>query len=68
MFYESCRDVDKKRMEERPGHLFNRNSNNFIFTENIFNLYLWICPYISRHLLSLTPLQARCRRYSRGER
>ncbi|WP_250129497.1 hypothetical protein, partial [Escherichia coli] len=26
----------------------------------------WICPYISRHLLSLTPLQARCRRYSRG--
>ncbi|WP_369870896.1 cold shock domain-containing protein [Escherichia coli] len=28
----------------------------------------WICPYISRHLLSLTPLQARCRRYSRGER
>ncbi|WP_148999867.1 hypothetical protein, partial [Shigella sonnei] len=27
----------------------------------------WICPYISRHLLSLNPLQARCRRYSRGE-
>ncbi|MCK3016939.1 lysis protein, partial [Escherichia coli] len=25
----------------------------------------WICPYISRHLLSLNPLQARCRRYSR---
>ncbi|EFO4188406.1 melibiose carrier protein, partial [Escherichia coli] len=21
----------------------------------------WICPYISRHLLSLNPLQARCR-------
>lgn len=31
-------------------------------------LYRWICPYISRHLLSLNPLQARCRRYSRGER
>ena len=31
-------------------------------------LQLWICPYISRHLLSLNPLQARCRRYSRGER
>ncbi|MHA2471429.1 S-4TM family putative pore-forming effector (plasmid) [Shigella dysenteriae] len=31
-------------------------------------LGIWICPYISRHLLSLTPLQARCRRYSRGER
>ncbi len=30
--------------------------------------YYWICPYISRHLLSLNPLQARCRRYSRGER
>ncbi|NPR07282.1 hypothetical protein HC634_24310 [Escherichia coli] len=29
---------------------------------------VWICPYISRHLLSLNPLQARCRRYSRGER
>ena len=29
---------------------------------------LWICPYISRHLLSLNPLLARCRRYSRGER
>ncbi|WP_074404692.1 hypothetical protein, partial [Escherichia coli] len=26
---------------------------------------IWICPYISRHLLSLNPLQARCRRYSR---
>ncbi|RCO25009.1 porin, partial [Escherichia coli] len=26
---------------------------------------MWICPYISRHLLSLNPLQARCRRYSR---
>ncbi len=31
-------------------------------------LEAWICPYISRHLLSLNPLQARCRRYSRGER
>ena len=29
---------------------------------------VWICPYISRHLLSLNPLQAHCRRYSRGER
>ena len=31
-------------------------------------LPFWICPYISRHLLSLNPLLARCRRYSRGER
>ncbi len=30
--------------------------------------YSWICPYISRHLLSLNPLLACCRRYSRGER
>ncbi|HBZ3372017.1 TPA: hypothetical protein MG630_25575 [Klebsiella pneumoniae] len=30
--------------------------------------FKWICPYISRHLLSLNPLLARCRRYSRGER
>ncbi len=28
----------------------------------------WICPYISRHLLSLNPSLAHCRRYSRGER
>nr|WP_309597622.1 tape measure protein [Escherichia coli] len=39
---------------------------------NLGNMLLagsaWICPYISRHLLSLNPLQARCRRYSRGER
>ncbi len=34
------------------------------------DIYLndWICPYISRHLLSLNPLLACCRRYSRGER
>ncbi len=31
-------------------------------------VYQWICPYISRHLLSLNPLLACCRRYSRGER
>ena len=30
--------------------------------------FQWICPYISRHLLSLNPLLACCRRYSRGER
>ena len=33
-----------------------------------FGQRLWICPYISRHLLSLNPLLACCRRYSRGER
>ncbi len=34
----------------------------------VYGKWMWICPYISRHLLSLNPLQARCRRYSRGER
>ncbi|MFQ3427134.1 fimbrial protein, partial [Escherichia coli] len=37
---------------------------------NLGDLYTrnlqWICPYISRHLLSLNPLLACCRRYSRG--
>ncbi len=38
--------------------------------ENQIQAYVenWICPYISRHLLSLNPLLACCRRYSRGER
>ncbi len=36
--------------------------------KNIEKLIQWICPYISRHLLSLNPLLACCRRYSRGER
>ncbi|MDA6946858.1 YcgJ family protein, partial [Escherichia coli] len=31
-----------------------------------FTFANWICPYISRHLLSLNPLLACCRRYSRG--
>ncbi len=35
---------------------------------DIEGIVLWICPYISRHLLSLNPLLACCRRYSRGER
>ncbi|MGL7250003.1 hypothetical protein NA148_22205, partial [Salmonella sp. NW909] len=34
------------------------------FPQLVFNQ--WICPYISRHLLSLNPLLACCRRYSRG--
>ncbi len=44
--------------------VFNLNCTGNPDAQNI----LWICPYISRHLLSLNPLQARCRRYSRGER
>ncbi|MDZ8624556.1 fimbrial protein, partial [Escherichia coli] len=30
--------------------------------KNSARQFPWICPYISRHLLSLNPLQARCRR------
>ncbi len=41
-------------------------TNDYSFWMNAKEI--WICPYISRHLLSLNPLQARCRRYSRGER
>ncbi len=47
------------------------SDENIIFMRYVEKLHLdkyWICPYISRHLLSLNPLQARCRRYSRGER
>ncbi|AKI66987.1 hypothetical protein BFF47_23445 [Shigella sp. FC1764] len=50
-----------------------RSSGNLLEEESavlgqaVTNL-MWICPYISRHLLSLNPLQARSRRYSRGER
>lgn len=38
------------------------------FKQLLEKLPPWICPYISRHLSSLNPLLARCRRYSRGER
>ncbi|MDC3540962.1 hypothetical protein, partial [Escherichia coli] len=50
-------------------------SNNEIIAEEHFTGEIkkeeaqkgtWICPYISRHLLSLNPLLACCRRYSRG--
>ena len=44
------------------------NPNNTTIINSAVGYTTWICPYISRHLLSLNPLQARCRRYSRGER
>ncbi|MGA5905447.1 hypothetical protein ACPB24_22575, partial [Escherichia coli] len=44
----------------------NTQSNNSSPSETEVGVVtVWICPYISRHLLSLNPLQARCRRYSR---
>ncbi len=47
-----------------------RNELVPLLTQNSFvpDFRVWICPYISRHLLSLNPLLACCRRYSRGER
>ncbi len=44
------------------------NGSRNITAEELRLNGVWICPYISRHLLSLNPLLARCRRYSRGER
>ncbi len=56
--YLRTRPVDLIIMDiDLPG------TDGFTFLKRI-----WICPYISRHLLSLNPLLARCRRYSRGER
>ncbi|MCX3187431.1 putative zinc ribbon protein [Escherichia coli] len=48
--------------QEKPVSAFEQAVNALMERDD------WICPYISRHLLSLNPLQARCRRYSRGER
>ncbi len=57
------------KIRDRLGYMSN-TSSNFEMTGILLEQELrnWICPYISRHLLSLNPLQARCRRYSRGER
>ncbi len=46
----------------------NVNSVNKVNVKSKVKSGYWICPYISRHLLSLNPLLACCRRYSRGER
>ncbi len=50
------------------GHNVGSGSNSGTTAGAVGGGAVWICPYISRHLLSLNPLQARCRRYSRGER
>ena len=51
-----------KALQKQLDEMYTYIRNNQMMIPN------WICPYISRHLLSLNPLQARCRRYSRGER
>ncbi len=50
-----------------PGIINTYHGDIYNCTTNTDNAK-WICPYISRHLLSLNPLLACCRRYSRGER
>ncbi len=49
-----------------PNILLTRIDNRLVHGQ--VGVTWWICPYISRHLLSLNPLLACCRRYSRGER
>ncbi|MFB3451424.1 hypothetical protein ACE16J_26610, partial [Escherichia coli] len=48
--------------------ILNKSMLNLRAAGGVLTLEEWICPYISRHLLSLNPLLACCRRYSRGER
>ncbi|TJH50600.1 hypothetical protein C9154_18280, partial [Escherichia coli] len=63
-FYEVCFSI-----VIRTGSQFKRVSLYSEVLPHYSNAVIqnsWICPYISRHLLSLNPLQARCRRYSRG--
>ena len=50
------------------GYVFVGESLDYLITDGADDIVKWICPYISRHLLSLNPLLACCRRYSRGER
>lgn len=53
---------------KRPATMAQHNLANALLREMREYDAWWICPYISRHLLSLNPLLACCRRYSRGER
>ncbi len=62
---------DTQRILKRSGLVYRGERSESFDPEKHFNRYTvryWICPYISRHLLSLNPLLACCRRYSRGER
>ena len=81
LFKEACirwlrEKSDKKSIDDDKSIIsfwmlhFRETILSDITTEKIMEAVdgMWICPYISRHLLSLNPLQARCRRYSRGER
>ncbi|MEH4962184.1 BLUF domain-containing protein, partial [Escherichia coli] len=64
-------DEPVKKIEEMVSIANRRNMQSDVTGILLFNgshffqLLEWICPYISRHLLSLNPLLACCRRYSR---
>ncbi len=58
--------MKEKLLEVKKGYYINPSHIVSIYYEATDAV--WICPYISRHLLSLNPLLACCRRYSRGER
>lgn len=64
--------IQTKEANVNLGDLYTRNLQQPGSASGWHNITLsltdWICPYISRHLLSLNPLLACCRRYSRGER
>ncbi|GDP95677.1 outer membrane pore protein [Escherichia coli] len=69
--YELCAQLWMARM--KAVEVYGRHSDVVMSLERQTDLLeaagnVWICPYISRHLLSLNPLLACCRRYSRGER
>ncbi|WP_244589202.1 fimbrial protein, partial [Escherichia coli] len=58
--------IQTKEANVNLGDLYTRNLQQPGSASGWHNITLWICPYISRHLLSLNPLLACCRRYSRG--
>lgn len=66
----SVEDHDFEAIEYLGQNIYtlSRERERTLSTYRIDGDTLWICPYISRHLLSLNPLLACCRRYSRGER
>ncbi|MDA6081678.1 hypothetical protein OSK02_18520, partial [Escherichia coli] len=65
MFFPLCLINDNHSVTS-PSHTKKTKSDNYSKHHKNTLIDNWICPYISRHLLSLNPLQARCRRYSRG--
>ncbi len=63
----SCVDIFKVLIKQYYDYPYDCR-DDLVDDDKLIHLMAWICPYISRHLLSLNPLLACCRRYSRGER